>query len=486
MTTPATKSQMFQNAVALHRAGRHREAIAIYRELLAMAPDNHAVLDLIGMALTSAGDVDEGRRHLQRAIQLAPLTASYHHDLSLNFRRTGEFERSHASLDEALRLAPGTPSFLAAKAEMLMMEGRFDDAYVTLEPSIPSAASVPAVALVFGSLAPRVKREREAITAIEACLSAPNVSPSQRLKLLFRLGTLYDGLSEWDRAWDAFEKANAAYPARFDEAGHARAIDDLIAAWTPDAIAKITPSNVNGTRAVFIVGMPRSGTTLVEQILAASDQVFAAGELSEINRIARTLQNEPSANFTVLTKVDRLNTQTSTAAGLQYLNAAKKLNPAPRIVIDKMPFNFMHLGVIQSILPGSKIIHCTRDPMDIAVSCYTHLFDGNLTFAYDLRSIAKFYKGYERLMKHWAKVLSIPMLEVRYEDMVANQESMSKKLYEFVGLPWTDRALSFHTVERTSLTSSNQEVREPMYTKAVARHQHYEKYLGPLREELAK
>jgi hypothetical protein len=228
--------------------------------------------------------------------------------------------------------------------------------------------------------------------------------------------------------------------------------------------------------------MPRSGTSLVEQILSTHPGVYGAGELTAIDQFARHLGDATGDAYPQ--SALHLDQATIDAAARQYLAALQDLAPSAIRVTDKMPGNFLHLGLIQLLFPGARVIHCRRDPLDTCLSCYFQQFNQGQTFSYDLSDLGHHYRQYQRLMRHWQSVISLPMLDVHYEDLVADQEAMSRKMLEFCGLDWTDECMRFYESKRYVATASYDQVRQPIYHKSVGRWRHYERYLGPLKTAL--
>jgi len=230
--------------------------------------------------------------------------------------------------------------------------------------------------------------------------------------------------------------------------------------------------------------MPRSGTSLTEQILARHDQIYGAGELLDIGdhaeRLGKLLGPVPGFPASLKKITSALLDDTARA----YLNHLQELSADARYVIDKMPQNFAHLGLINLLFPDAKIIHCMRDPRDTCLSIYFQHFNEAHTYASKLEDIAAYYLVYHRIMKHWKTVLDIPMLEVRYEKLVTQQEETSRKLIDFVDLDWDDRCLNFHKADRFVATSSYDQVTEKIYTRSMARWKNYEQHIGPLLEKL--
>jgi len=243
-------------------------------------------------------------------------------------------------------------------------------------------------------------------------------------------------------------------------------------------------ASVRSDRPVFIVGMPRSGTSLIEQILASHPQVFGAGELTDIVRLPLSLHTMLGTErkypqcLSLLTQ-DRIDTFAQ-----HYLDKLASLSPDASRVIDKMPGNFMHLGFIELLFPDARIIHCMRDPLDTCLSCYFQDFSRSHPYSYDLENLGAFYNEYRKIMQHWRSVLSIPMYEIQYEELVADQEMKSRELVEFCGLEWDERCLNFHETKRYVGTASYDQVRQPMYKKSAGRWKNYENRIDVLKKSL--
>ena len=237
---------------------------------------------------------------------------------------------------------------------------------------------------------------------------------------------------------------------------------------------------------VFIVGMPRSGTTLIEQVLASHPRVFGAGELDQISHLVNAISAEISGAPPYPDSAADLDALTACRLGESYVSYIGRLSDGSDRVTDKMPGNFMHLGFIALLLPGARIIHSKRSPIDTCLSCYFQHFTQPMPFAGDLTNLGTYYQGYERIMTHWRNVLPLPMLEVDYEEMVGDHETMCRRIVEFSGLEWDEACLQFHKTERTVKTASTWQVRQPLYTTSVARWRHYEAFLGPLKKALGE
>jgi len=315
---------------------------------------------------------------------------------------------------------------------------------------------------------------------------ARGLTNSDRRTLYFSLGKLCDSTKQYDRAFKHYQKGNELWPTQCNPQSLMIPIDSSIKIQSTGFFSKSPKSSNKSNRPIFIVGMPRSGTSLVEQILASHPQVYGAGELAEIEKISQSLAERLNTNKLYPELLETINQQLLNDCANQYLNYINSLERKSLRVIDKMPGNFIHLGLIQLMFPNARIIHCTRDPLDSCLSCYFQDFFQSMDWCYDQTNLAAYYLGYEKLMKHWKQVLSIPIIDVSYENLVANQENISRELIEYCDLDWSDECLSFHKTKRLVTTASYDQVREPIYKKSVSRWKNYEAHIEPLRKALKK
>ena len=254
----------------------------------------------------------------------------------------------------------------------------------------------------------------------------------------------------------------------FDQAKHRSLVDNLIAVFTPEFLEKTRKFGIDSETPIFVVGLVRSGTTLVEQILASHPEVHGAGERKEIDQLAVTMHTQIQGAEPYPLCLDRLNPGMARSLAYGYLQRlAVEAGTASRIV-DKMPHNYLHLGLIAMLFPRGRIVHCRRDPMDVCASAYFQNFKW-MTHAASIDDIAFYYREYTRLMEHWRRVLPMPIHEVVYEEMVADTEAMSRKLVSACGLEWDERCLAFYRTKRTVQTASKLQVRQPIFNRSVGR-----------------
>ena len=325
---------------------------------------------------------------------------------------------------------------------------------------------------------------------MKALLASGKLSVGDAGRLHFTLAGVFDRLGCIDEAFAHYREGNNERLRHFQQAGtpfdpqrHWKLIDDLIATFDPDFFARFRPFGLDTELPVFILGMPRSGTTLVEQILCSHPKVFGAGELRDIPELVALLPDRlytPEKYPACLSRLDGPALRTQAIGQLQRL--VQRGGTAFRVT-DKQPRNRLHVGMIRTLFPQARIIHCVRDPLDTCLSCYQQHFDA-LNFTSTLEDLGFYYRQYQRLMAHWRKVLPSPMFEVRYEDLVADLEGVSRQLVAFCGLEWDEHCLAFHENRRAVQTASALQVRRPIYRTSVGRWKRYEAHLQPLIEAL--
>ncbi len=311
------------------------------------------------------------------------------------------------------------------------------------------------------------------------------------MSLHFALGKCYDDSGDYDKAFPHFMAGCKMKRAKltYDPANAERQFAGLMEIFDQAAIDRLRgsgdpPGDPSGVP-VFVLGMPRSGTTLTEQIIASHPDVYGAGELHDLLRIAERNIGGATTPVSFPDNLRALDRQTLTAWGAEYVAGLKQRAPDAKRITDKMPANFFAVGLIHLMLPNAKIIHVNRNPVDTCLSCFTRLFNRKQEHTYDLAELGQYYVHYARLMDHWRKVLPAgAFLDVQYEDIVADQEAQARRLIAYCGLEWNDACLDFHNTKRSIRTASVTQVRQPIYTSSVERWRHYEKFLGPLLDAL--
>jgi tetratricopeptide (TPR) repeat protein len=442
----------------LEEAGQRAEAIACYRHAVLLRPNFAAAYNNLGSALRIEGKPDEVLACFRHAIALQPDFAEAYNNLGNLLQDLGRLDESFAAYERAVELAPRVATF----HRMLANTGR-------VAPGSEHFSRMQALAVDMAALPEAAQMELHFALATVYREARQDESSFLHLKAgnqLKRRMTPYD---------------EAKVLALFEATAKNFSRSTLLAARNYGYVSRLP---------VFVVGMPRSGTTLVEQILASHPQVFGLGESQHFPRLVGSVLRASFATTSANAPWSDL-TGCAISEGLRRLGAAytaplRAEHPNAQRIIDKLPDNFMRLGLIHLALPAAQIIHVQRDPIDTCLSCFSILFSGHLPFAYDLAELGRYYRGYERLMAHWRAALPEGvMLEVRYEDIVTDFERQARRILEFCGLPWDDRCRVFYNTPRRVQTSSVIQVRKPLYKNSIGQWHRFTKFATPLLEALA-
>jgi tetratricopeptide (TPR) repeat protein len=480
----ATIPEMMAQAVAAHRAGRLRQAEQHYRAVLAADPNHGEALGILGVLAYQADRPDEAVQLLRRAATLRPGVAEVHSNLGAALEAAGDVAAAVLAYREAIHLKPSLVQLHVNLADAYLELGQLDEALAAGLAALQLDPNHPPVYAVLGTLAEQGKYAfaAEDVDRMQTLADSGRLRADHAALLDHALACHRERLGDYDQAFRAYQRANERKRAQLQQAGrgfnrqdHAQQIDTLIGGFTPDFFRAARSFGIASDRPVFVVGMVRSGTSLVEQILASHPQVFGCGELQDISRISVEFFRRCATGIDVAA-VQQL-------AGAYLERLARRSGPEPRRVIDKMPHNFLHLGVIAVLFPQSRVIHCRRDPLDVCASAYTQNFE-RLAYTTSLEDLGFYYRQYARLMEHWRHVLPLAMHEVNYEDLVAEPERVSRALVEFLGLSWDDQCLAFHQNPRAVQTASKLQVRQPIYKHALARWKRFASHLQPLRDAL--
>jgi len=471
-------------AKEMMQRGDFVNAAELFRRILKRAPNNADALAHLGVSEMYMGEIESGRKRLRKAQRLAPKEPEIPRQIAISCWMEGKLDEAIAHLDRALALRPGDPGITGSMADMHFYKGDYDRAMELIETVIdkPSRDIVPLS--VYTKLCRRMKRFDEGIPRLRDRLENGTYPPGDRASLLFNLGQLLDAAGRYDEAWEAFSEANGQRPSTYNAERMERDIELTIRSWTPEAVPRFPRARMRNELPVFVVGMFRSGTSLVEQIIASHPRAFGAGELFDMRHEVARLAGAPTHEMAFVTDPASLRPQAVDRGARTYLSRLRKLAPWAARISDKQPFNALSLGPIALMLPGARAVHCLRDPIDTCLSCYLQNFAGSSTKFCDLRHIGHYYRHYRKLADHWSKVLDIPILDMQYEELVADQERQSRRLIEFLGLDWDDACLRFHQTERVTMTASNEQVKRPIYKSSVKRWKNYQEHLGPLIEAL--
>ncbi len=464
-------------------SGDPRATMKAASAALAASPRDPQLHWMLGASLLVLNRLTEARASLERADTLAPGQPGICCALASLARREGDVRQAIRHADRAIGAAPGLDLALRMKSELLHMTGDSLGACRVVDEAIARGLASASLELAFGLACASADRAAEGERRLRSLLGTPGLSPPVVATGSFRLGHLLDRLGRHDEAWAAFVDANRARARRFDITRTLASFEGIIRGWTPGAIARTPRSRLSGERFVFIVGMPRAGTSLVEQIVASHPKAYGGGELSDLILLSAGLGHSDMPGLGHVHHPEQLKQGEVDEAARAYQRMAAARGPNATRFTDKNPLNFPCIGVAQTLLPGSKVIWCRRDPLDVCVSIYMQDFEQGLPFATDLRQIAAMHRAHERVMLHWKSVYPGAVMELHHGELVDHQEEVTRELLSFIGLPWDERCLKFYESDRITVTASNDQVRRPLY-KSTGRYAPYQKHLAQLRLDL--
>ncbi len=449
---PRHAREWLERAKALLGRGFPLEAVAAAQRAQALAGADPQLLDMIGGLFNLANDHERALAAYDAAVALVPDNAHLLFNRAAVRRFLGQLEAAEADYDRVIALSPGDHEAYRNRADLRTQT-----------------------------------RERNHVAELEALLRPPPAQWRGEVQLRYALAKELEDLGEYERAFAALQ---AGARKRREFLSYEVATDVATADWISAALPQPPPAAPPGASTaapIFIVGLPRSGTTLVDRILSSHSRVNSAGELNYfalcvVDAVAR--RHGPAARprqelVALAADVD------FAALGHDYLGRAARAGFGGQRFVDKMPLNYLYCGWIRRALPAAKIVHLTRHPLAVCYAMYKTLFAAGYPFSYDLDEIAQYYLAYRRLMDHWRRTLPDGMYELSYENLVADQLGETRRLLSFCGLEWEDACVDFHRNPGATTTQSASQVRRRIYASSVAQWRHYERQLAPLRDRLA-
>ena len=422
--------------------------------------------------------------HLRIAVELDPGSVAARNNLAAALTMLGYHEEAVKEYEKALDLSPGFPASIWGIVRAYEAAGQAAKAETILRPWLDRATTTLEIALAYGIVAPHLGERKAAIESLRHALTQEKCDQETEKTACFLLGDLLDKEGEYDEAFESYHRGNSLSPLAYNHAGYVQRFSTLIDNFSSSRMAKFPRATNRSNLPIFIVGMPRSGTTLIESILASHPQVHGAGELDDILLIRQDIDRNSGTGRPYPFCLDSISVETLNRYADKHLeNLGSRATDIARVT-DKMPQNFVLLGLIDLLFPGARVIHCMRHPLDTCLSIYFQPFIQHHNYADNLTNLGLYYREYLRLMAHWRTVLRIPLLDLRYEDLVEDPEEKIRLLLDFCELPWDERCLRYHESGRFANTLSYNQVRQPIYKKSVARWRRYEKHLGPLIEAL--
>lgn len=449
-----------------------------FREVIRLTPGQGIGYNCLGVALAMEDRYDEARDALQRAVSLDPAQAAAWYNLARVYLMRDDVNPAIAAYQKAVALAPDDEDFHRQTARALQMRGKFDVAEqfyakaLELNPNSLSALAYLIEYKKFESL------DDPLLVQAQGLVDGAKDDAPQVAGLCFTLGKILDRMNEFERAFRYYARGNRLRKASIEAKGRPDRLvvgqaDKMIQRYSAEKLLEYKAWGNPSERPILIVGMPRSGTTLTEQIIAAHPRVAGGGERGYWGQARDKIETGEIV-------LDRAGIERLAQDCLADLATVVGAEAADRVT-DKMPHNFLSLGLIHVVFPNARIIHVRRNPVDNCLSIFFQSFIDSHAYSFDLDELASHYREYQRLMAHWRELIPKDRLfEFNYEDLVADQEGMSRKLIEFCGLEWDDACLSYYDNERAVKTASIWQVRQKIYTSSVERWRNYEPYIAPL------
>ena len=469
----------------LHKLGRSEEAFAHYHKALAINPNYAEAYDNLGNALAALGRYEEAVACHEKALAISPDDAETHDHFGNTLHMLGRSQAAIAHHERAIAVRPNEPEFHSNLGHALHALGRLSEASLAFDRAI---SLTPGKVRYFWNLAISKRftaTDPHLIAMQKLARDSSSLAAEEQIELHFALGKALADVGDQQQAFNHILQGNSLKRRQivYNEATTLQRFERIRKVFTPDLFHEKSGLGDPYEMPVFILGMPRSGTTLVEQILASHPRVFGAGELAEMGRLAAGVSGPNGSEFPEA--IATMSGEQLHQLGGNYLRAVRFMAPEAKRITDKLPGNFFRVGLIHLALPKARIIHTRRDLRDTALSCFSILWPNGLEQTYDLAELGRYCRAYQALMDHWRSVLPEGvMLEVQYEDVVDNLEEQARRIVAHCGLEWDNACLAFHRTERSVRTASASQVRQPIYTSSVGRWRAHEIQLQPLLREL--
>jgi len=511
-----------QKAMSQVQKGNLGEAERIYREILSDDPNNVDALRLLALLASRTGAVDQAINMLENCTKIAPDYALAWENLAKMYRQKDDpdsLQKAAFCFSKATELRPDWAEGWAGLGTMQTRSSQHKEGIESYRKSIELKANQPRVHLSLGHVYKTTGNQEECINSYNEAISFDNnfgeaywslanlktykfsgeeilnmkervelteVPEREKVHFLFSLGKAFEDMGSYDESFEYYKRGNDLNRGRttYDPKAIEALSERLKLFFTEDRFNKYKGSGDNSNSPIFIVGLPRSGSTLIEQILASHSKIEGTMELPNIMNIARKLGNSTKERTAYPEVIDTLQGIDLADLGKSFLDETQFLRAGKQHFIDKMPNNFSHIGLIKLILPNAKIIDARRNPMDTCFSCFKQLFARGQAFTYDLSEIARYYVNYVNLMDHWDKVLPGYVYRVQHEDLLNDQEGVTRDLIDFCEVDFESSTLEFYKTKRAVKTASSEQVREPINTKGLNQWKNYETHLKDLKFHL--
>ena len=512
------------DASALEREGDLDAAERIYQDLLIRDTDNAEVIRGNGAIAAAKGQYSDAEIFLKHAVSLAPDYSRAWAELTMAQMELEKYDEAVTSAEHLIGLDPTGPMARLVLANAYAMSGRYEDALASYEAVLAKIPDQPGALSGAGHMLKTMGRHDASVATYKECIRCnpqhteawwglanmktyvfsgeeiqlmldllhqgdPKVEPTSRwltstpeVNLCNALSAAFERSGDYDRAFDYLERGNKKrrLDEPYDPVQTEYLHDQIITVFRSEFLDEKAGLGCQDAAAIFIVGLPRTGSTLLEQIIASHTQVDGTYELTELNQIVRRIPTAGVNRNRYPKSVTDLQDDAFAVLGQEYIELTRKYRTGKEYFTDKNLSNFLRIGLLQLILPNAKIINARRHPLDSCLGSYKQLFARGMSFSYDLEELGEYYLQYQRLMDHWDAVLPGKVLHVHYEDVIANLESQTRRILDHCALPWDEKCLRFHVTKRDVRTASSEQVRQPIYQSSVNLWRHYEHQLGVL------
>ncbi|MBF0370866.1 MAG: sulfotransferase [Magnetococcales bacterium] len=480
----------FHNTLGLIHLKKNalEKARAAFEKELAIAPGNLQAINNLGHLLRRSGLHETAEKLLKNALHHHPGTASLWLNLGQCLKACDRTEEAAQAFTKGIECDPHLPQVHKNLGVCLQHQGQAVEAEAAFRKAWALKRDYGEAIQSLAHVRRFSAADRKDLLAVQRVFNQPQITDATAAHCHFALGKMHDDCGNWSDAFHHYQQANGIRRRQhpFSPEDHHRLVARNIAIFSENYFSGGDFGDPS-EQPVFILGAPRSGTSLVEQILASHPQIFGAGELSTLPQLAQKLAPLGDSDHSFPESARDLRSDEAQSLAEAYLARLNRDAPLSALrVIDKLPDNFFHLGLIFKLFPQARVIHCRRRPMDLALSLYFQDFSHRHPYCYDLADIAHFLNANEKLATHWQNIFPDRLLTIHYEDVVADLEGSSKQLVAFLGLQWDAACLTFHQNPRTVATASSWQVRQPLYRHAVERWRNYEAFLAPFRENLAQ
>jgi tetratricopeptide (TPR) repeat protein len=481
-----TQTQLFLGTLYV-QTGQYEQAINLINKAMAVLGERADMLLNIGESHRRLDQLPQAIDCFKKAIALNPDMGEAHTNLSLAYIQQEDFKNAIVAATRATELRPDNATAFSALGYAQRSAGLLDESLVTfnraleLDPASPDAAYHLTAAKKF-------KSDDPLLVKFETALERPGLSQPQLVSLHFALAKAYDDAKEYDHAFEHYRQGNRARRSSvpYERKYQQHLTDSFINFFTPQYMTDHKHWGHDSEKPIFIIGLPRSGTSLVEQILSSHPKVEGAGELKAMGDLVNEVPGQFNPPVGIPQCLGRMSDAQAKSMAERYLKALTAHGPDAERITDKHTINYQLVPLIRVLFPKAKFIHIRRDAKDTCLSCYFQMFREGQPFSYDLADAAHYYALYVRMMKQWIGELGIEMLDVQYDKLVGDVEGVSRDMVKWCGLKWDKQCLKFYESKRPVQTASVWQVREPIYTRSLGRAQRYKRHIQVLEDALER